>query len=62
MLAEIWSEQNQRIFHNKEMHWLDNFEIASRNVAAWCTLQKDSEAFSIQEISLNWQALILPNH
>lgn len=39
-MAEIWFEQNHRIFHNNEMHWLDCFETANRDTAAWCTLQK----------------------
>ena len=62
VLVEIWFERNQRTFHGKETHWPDRFEIASRNAAAWCTLHKDFEAFSIQDISLNWQDIISPNH
>ena len=36
------------------MRWLDCFESVACNASAWCSLNKEFEAYSIQEISLNW--------
>ena len=54
LLAYLWYQRNQRTFHDKEMRWIDRFESATRNASAWCSLNKDFEAYSIQEISLSF--------
>lgn len=52
LFAEIWFEQNQIIFHDKKMSWLDRFEIANQNAAAWRAFCKDFKAFSIKSSAL----------
>ena len=61
LLAELWLEENQRTFQDKELGWLGHFDSAARNTFAWCSLSKDFEVYSIQELCLNWRAFIFPN-
>lgn len=62
LLADLWFERNQRIFHDKELGWFDCFELASHKFFAWCTLAKEFKDYSIQERCLNWRAFIFPDH
>lgn len=41
LLAEIWFGHNQRIFHDKARGRTDTVDTAKRNVAAWCSLNKE---------------------
>ena len=59
ILAEIWFERNQRIFHDKKNGiWVDIIEISKRNAAAWCSSNAEFKDYSIQDICLNWTAFI----
>lgn len=51
--AEIWFKQNQRVFHDKKLKWMDWFEAARLNASSWCILSKTFEDFSIQDLCLN---------
>ena len=53
MLAEIWFESNHRIFHDKARGWTETVDTAKRNVATWCSLNKEFFECSIQDSSLN---------
>ncbi|TYK28784.1 GPI-anchor transamidase isoform X1 [Cucumis melo var. makuwa] len=58
LLSDIWFECNQRIFRGKVMHWSERLDIAKRNAATWCMLNKEFIDYSIQDLSVNWLAFI----
>lgn len=58
MLVELWFERNQRIFHNKARDWFETSDTAKRNAASWCSLNKEYNEYSIQDLCLNWAAFI----
>ena len=57
ILSELWFERNQRIFHDKEKPSSEVLS-AERNAAALVSLNKDFGAYYIQDICLNWAALL----
>lgn len=61
LLAKIWFERNQSMFHDKQLGWMDCFEVAVLKAPSWCTLSKLFKDFSIQDLYLNWHAFIFPN-
>ena len=60
ILAEIWFKRNQRVFHNKSSSCQNRYELARLNASSWCSLSKQFNDYSLQDIVLNWQAFILP--
>ena len=60
LLAEIWFERNQRVFHDKSSTWLERYDSAVLNASSWCSLTKYFQDYSSQEIVLNWPAFIAP--
>lgn len=62
LLTNLWFERNQRVFHDKETPWIRCLESARLNASSWCSLSKAFVDYSIQEISLNWQALMSNDH
>ncbi|TYK30102.1 putative protein phosphatase 2C 51 isoform X2 [Cucumis melo var. makuwa] len=55
--AEIWFECNQRIFH-KGKGLSEVVDTAKRNAAAWCSLDKEFNDYSIQDLCLNWAVFL----
>ena len=58
LLVEIWFERNQRVFHDKPSTWMERFESVYLNASSWCSLSKDFQDYSSQDIVLNWPVFI----
>ena len=58
LLAEIWFERNQRVFHEKSSTWMERYDSARLNTSSWCSLSKFFQDYSSQEIVLNWSSFI----
>ena len=56
LLTVLWFECNQLIFHDKERPRAEIVCSVEHSAAAWCSLNKEFESYSIQEICLNWTA------
>lgn len=40
LLADLWFERNQMVFHDKETPWFSRFEIVWLNASSWCSFSK----------------------
>ena len=62
LLVEIWFERNQKVFHDKPSTWMERFDSARLNASSWCSLSKDFQDYSSQDIVLNWSHLEVLDH
>ena len=46
LLAEIWFDRNQRVFHDKSSTWWEGYDSALLNASSWCSLSKYFQDYS----------------